>query len=455
MAKKPELPKLFWLTYRHSDDRAAGLVAIESLSVRVSGLRRRSGRPRYQHDSCGRVTCHDLVSRAVYPMAGDLGIARFRNLRICEPPPRAPSCREETKTTAIEFLTDLLKREGPLKAVRVSSPTARGADKAFSYWGIAHYEIKLSRRGMPTNLAIDRANSGRHSCALTLTDAQNLAKRQKWIVLQQIGMLTEADAREVLHQWSRLFPNGSAFEAARTLRAIRNWTLRCLDKSGLKITYMIALGALTQAEIKAVEDNELRLIALSQQRAARKAPPLRRLHQPREVRLWKHGIELVASISNRARGRPLVVYRVADFNAASVHTRWREAIRYWISCQPKRIGDYFVFRNRLTNPSRRPAGPTWVLRRAYTPQNIWEGRRNRDALAAAIRTDLRAARVVRAALPDLDASDTLGWRCWIWDEIHQRLCSPHQGAVWWTPELRVDSWSTKDAVRGHAGAVAA
>jgi hypothetical protein len=85
MAKKPELPKFFWLTYRHSDDRAAGLVAIESLSVRVSGLRRRSGRPRYQHDSCGRVTCHDLVSPAVYPMAGDLGIADFGTGEFANP----------------------------------------------------------------------------------------------------------------------------------------------------------------------------------------------------------------------------------------------------------------------------------------------------------------------------------------------------------------------------------
>jgi hypothetical protein len=30
MAKKPKLPKLFWLTYRRSDGRAAGVVVIES-----------------------------------------------------------------------------------------------------------------------------------------------------------------------------------------------------------------------------------------------------------------------------------------------------------------------------------------------------------------------------------------------------------------------------------------
>jgi len=43
-----------------------------------------------------------------------------------------------------------------------------------------------------------------------------------------------------------------------------------------------------------------------------------------------------------------------------------------------------------------------------TRQTIWQGRRNRKTLAAAIRTDLRTVRVVRAALPDPHAADTLG-----------------------------------------------
>jgi hypothetical protein len=30
MARKPEPPKLFWLTYRHPDGRAAGVVIIET-----------------------------------------------------------------------------------------------------------------------------------------------------------------------------------------------------------------------------------------------------------------------------------------------------------------------------------------------------------------------------------------------------------------------------------------
>jgi hypothetical protein len=30
MAKKPEPPPLFWLTYRHHDGRAAGVIVVES-----------------------------------------------------------------------------------------------------------------------------------------------------------------------------------------------------------------------------------------------------------------------------------------------------------------------------------------------------------------------------------------------------------------------------------------
>jgi hypothetical protein len=33
MAKKPEPPKLFWVTYRHSDGRPAGVVVIESVAL--------------------------------------------------------------------------------------------------------------------------------------------------------------------------------------------------------------------------------------------------------------------------------------------------------------------------------------------------------------------------------------------------------------------------------------
>ena len=33
MAKKPEAPNLFWLTYRHSDGGAVGVVVIESVGL--------------------------------------------------------------------------------------------------------------------------------------------------------------------------------------------------------------------------------------------------------------------------------------------------------------------------------------------------------------------------------------------------------------------------------------
>jgi hypothetical protein len=50
MAKKREPPKLFWLTYRHSDGRVAGVVVIESHGLLQCSLQgfvgRRRSRPR-------------------------------------------------------------------------------------------------------------------------------------------------------------------------------------------------------------------------------------------------------------------------------------------------------------------------------------------------------------------------------------------------------------------------
>jgi hypothetical protein len=39
MAKKPEPPKLFWLTYRHPDGRATGVVVIESRGLLLARLK--------------------------------------------------------------------------------------------------------------------------------------------------------------------------------------------------------------------------------------------------------------------------------------------------------------------------------------------------------------------------------------------------------------------------------
>lgn len=61
----------------------------------------------------------------------------------------------------------------------------------------------------------------------------------------------------------------------------------------------------------------------------------------------------------------------------------------------------------------------------------------------------------KLALPDPKAPDTLGWRVWHWDQHLKKLKSPSQKTVWETPELRVEKWSTSDAVRGVAGIHAA
>src|SRR5882672_8068200 len=61
----------------------------------------------------------------------------------------------------------------------------------------------------------------------------------------------------------------------------------------------------------------------------------------------------------------------------------------------------------------------------------------------------------RRSIPDPRAPDTLGWRIWHWDDKKQRLISPSLRTIWHTPELRVETWNTSDAVRGKAGIHAA
>jgi hypothetical protein len=54
LAKKPESPKLFWLTYRHFDGRAADVVVIESRGLLHARLvASRAGADR----ACGAAQC--------------------------------------------------------------------------------------------------------------------------------------------------------------------------------------------------------------------------------------------------------------------------------------------------------------------------------------------------------------------------------------------------------------
>lgn len=69
-----------------------------------------------------------------------------------------------------------------------------------------------------------------------------------------------------------------------------------------------------------------------------------------------------------------------------------------------------------------------------------------------IRVEWRAR---KCGMPNPHALDSLGWRVWHWEDKIKKLISPSWRAVWHTPELRVEKWSTSAAIRGVAGIHAA
>lgn len=345
---------------------------------------------------------------------------------------------------AIVKLTDILHKSRPIPAVRVSTARAKGRARNFSYWDAVRYEIRLDRHGRPTNVALERARSSRRSHRLALRDAAELASTERRVLCHTIGRLDEAAAEAVLRQWSLWHGNLVALEAANQLRAIPHWTDRCLDKSGLKVTFLLAVPALTAGELAAVEATQLRI----HQKRERRAAHARSLLVPvaRQIRFRKRGINLIATVTPRWDGRFRVTYCVDDRQPISfVHRTWRTAIRWWLQHQPKRIGSYQIYRT----------GRQWTVRHSIDPHRGRNIPRNRRQLAQLIREDRRIYHEVLRAQPDPYAPDTLGWRVWVWDAKKKRLCSPAQGTIWHTPELRVKRWNASEAVRGIAGIHAA
>jgi hypothetical protein len=58
-----------------------------------------------------------------------------------------------------------------------------------------------------------------------------------------------------------------------------------------------------------------------------------------------------------------------------------------------------------------------------------------------------------ASPSDIDPSveTTLGWRCWIWDELSETLLSPVMGTTWETAEMRADVYDAVKDIRGQRG----
>jgi hypothetical protein len=100
MAKKPESPKLFWLTYRHSDGRAAGVVVIESHGLLHARLKASLvGADRELEFASGHQLDPESAGQIPANMIGrfldDGDLQKLHRMLIRKKPP-APSVRRQT-----------------------------------------------------------------------------------------------------------------------------------------------------------------------------------------------------------------------------------------------------------------------------------------------------------------------------------------------------------------------
>lgn len=106
----------------------------------------------------------------------------------------------QTAPDYVAILTTYLREHGDIKAVRVSSAQARGAAKQYSYWGAVRYIVTLTRDGVPSMQAQERASSDRRSTAGAERDADDLAVREDRIRIYGIGRTTAREAKAILTQ---------------------------------------------------------------------------------------------------------------------------------------------------------------------------------------------------------------------------------------------------------------
>jgi len=102
--------------------------------------------------------------------------------------------------TARERLAEYVHAHGPIRAVRVSSAQARGAAKAYAYWGAVRYRIALNQRGQPSLRPEERASSDRRSIAGAERDAAKIAEREDRLDVDDWGpgALSEWQAESAL-----------------------------------------------------------------------------------------------------------------------------------------------------------------------------------------------------------------------------------------------------------------
>ena len=109
--------------------------------------------------------------------------------------PPAPS---PSQTPALAHLTAILRhgsRDG-VPCARVSRARAKGAAKAYPYWGTALYRCRLDARGRPSLQCTRAASSDRRSRRLAEQDAEATGR----IVTRDLGRVSEDEARRIVDE---------------------------------------------------------------------------------------------------------------------------------------------------------------------------------------------------------------------------------------------------------------
>jgi hypothetical protein len=139
---------------------------------------------------------------SVYSSREEAEDAYRRALAVCREVPASPEePKEEGAAPSLEEALEILRRVGPLRAVRVSSAQARGYAKQFAYWGAVRYRVQWSaKHNWPVAVPVERASSDRRARHLAEQDAYELADRENRFILRSIGKLTPEEVRELARE---------------------------------------------------------------------------------------------------------------------------------------------------------------------------------------------------------------------------------------------------------------
>ena len=103
---------------------------------------------------------------------------------------------ERGRKTLVPRLTVLrvIRVVAEVECVRVSSAQAKGAAKAYSYWGAVRYRARL-HRGWWSLIPLERASSDRRSQRLAAMDAAQIARKEGRLLVAELPSFAPAAAK--------------------------------------------------------------------------------------------------------------------------------------------------------------------------------------------------------------------------------------------------------------------